>query len=123
MPDSQPSRSRADQVFVSAFVTNRLIPNAEEAVVQFTLEGLGYGDWETDGDAVEVASADLFVMVHWVGARRGAYTFQFEIRDQHGKALGPPFSTPTIEIPQPHYVYSWNLRLAGLVIPRGMNYL
>jgi hypothetical protein len=62
-----------NHVYVSAFITNHAIPERPEAAgTLFTLRGAGYGYWETAGDAVELAAADLFVMVTWVNAPRGA---------------------------------------------------
>ncbi len=89
----------------------------------FTLEGVGYGTWETEGNAVEMATADLFVMIHWVNARRGAYNIQIDIRDTSGKPIMAPVYNETIEIPNPHHIRQWNVPLTGLIIPTGFHYL
>lgn len=117
------SYSRADRSYVSAFLTNHIIPEAPEDVQQFTLQGAGYGWWETQGNAVSLAAADLFLVIHWVGAQRGAYTIEIDIRDTAGTPIAEPFFNKIVEIPSPHHVYTFNVPLTGLVIPAGMHYL
>lgn len=120
---NEPQRDIGEQVFVSAFLANHVIPEVSEDVYQFTLEGVGWGWWTTERGFVEVDAADLFVMVHWVNARRGAYEVQIDVRDIDGEPIASPFYRELKEIPSQHYVSSWNVPLTGLVIPRGTYYL
>lgn len=119
---NNPPRGR-DRVFVSAFITNHTIPEeTNEGVTLFNLQGIGHGHWGTEGDAIEITEADLFVMVTWVGAPRGAYDVVTEVRSTTGDVLAGVHQQ-LVEIPQPHYVYQWNVPLAGITLPKGMFYL
>lgn len=121
-----------DGIFVSAFITNHIIEEQADDVVQFNLKGVGWGYWATEGDAIQIGDASLFVQLHSILAKAGTYEIVTDLLNMDGTPVivldeqnrrVRPINRHLLEITGNDNVYSWTVNLHGLTVPIGSHYL
>lgn len=120
----QPPRPRrTDRVYVSSFITERLILTDTATGKLVTLEGLGVGHWATSGPYVEITLAQLYVMATWLDAEPGSYTFRVDLVLESDPQARHPISTTHKTVKHGRQSESWSIDLSGSTVPVGFNYL
>jgi hypothetical protein len=109
-------------IFVSMFVTNRVIEKVGKNVTLFDLEGAGYGCWIVDEPGMSMQlMGDVFVMVSMVRTGAGKHRLRFEVELEGGERLHVA-EEPLVSAGRNH-VMQFNVSLSKMILPVGIHHL